>query len=76
VWRTLGLAILVAPPLRPVDNGTLTLVANKCSIVRNAPGQMNMHLPRQSEGDEAVMDTRKAEVGEGDRRWKVGRSVY
>jgi hypothetical protein len=62
--------------IRPDDTGTLTLVANKCSIVRNAPGRMNMHPPRQSEGDEVVTETRKAEAGEGDRRWKVGRSVY
>jgi hypothetical protein len=28
------------------------------------------------DGDEAATETRKAEVGEGDRRRKVGRSVY
>jgi hypothetical protein len=30
----------------PGDAGRLTLVANKCSIIRNAPGRMNMHPPR------------------------------
>jgi hypothetical protein len=29
--------------IRPDDGGTLTIVANKCSIVRNAPRRMNMH---------------------------------
>jgi hypothetical protein len=62
--------------IRPGNVGTQTLVANKCSIVRNAHGQIYMHLPRQSEGDEAVMETRKAEAGEGGRRWKVGQSIY
>jgi hypothetical protein len=28
------------------------------------------------DGDEAAMETRKAKAGEGDRRWKAGRSVY
>jgi hypothetical protein len=37
---------------------------------------MNMHPPRQSEGDEAVTETRKEEAGEGDRRWKAGWRVY
>jgi hypothetical protein len=62
--------------MHPGDDGTLTLNANNCSIVRNALGQMNMHPPEQSEGDEAVMEMRKAEVGEGDKRRKAGRSVY
>jgi hypothetical protein len=37
---------------------------------------MNMHLPRQSEGDEVVMETRKTEAGEGDRRRKARWSVF
>jgi hypothetical protein len=37
---------------------------------------MNMHPPQQIEGDEAMTEMRKAEVGEGDRRRKVGRSLY
>jgi hypothetical protein len=32
--------------IRLGDCGTLTIVANKCSIVRNAPCRMNMHPPR------------------------------
>jgi hypothetical protein len=28
------------------------------------------------DGDEAATETRKAEVGEGDRRRKAGRSIY
>jgi hypothetical protein len=28
------------------------------------------------DGDEAVTETRKAEAGEGDKRWKVGHNVY
>jgi hypothetical protein len=32
--------------IRPGDAATLTIVANKCSIVRNAPCSMNMHPPR------------------------------
>jgi hypothetical protein len=28
------------------DGGTLTIITNKCSIVRNAPCRMNMHPPR------------------------------
>jgi hypothetical protein len=36
---------------------------------------MNMHPPRQSEGNKVVMETRKAEIGEGDRRWKAVRSI-
>jgi hypothetical protein len=31
----------------PDDSGTLTIVANKCSIVGNAPCRMNMHPPRR-----------------------------
>jgi hypothetical protein len=31
----------------PSDGGTLTIVANKCSIVRNDPCRMNMHPPRR-----------------------------
>jgi hypothetical protein len=31
----------------PGDAGTLNLVANKFSIVRNAPDRLNMHSPRQ-----------------------------
>jgi hypothetical protein len=31
----------------PGDTGALTIVANKCSIVRNAPCRMNMHPPRR-----------------------------
>jgi hypothetical protein len=37
---------------------------------------MNMHPPRQSEGDELVTEMRKAEAEEGDRRRKVGWSIY
>jgi hypothetical protein len=33
--------------IRPSDGGTLTIVANKCSILRNAPCRMNMHPPRR-----------------------------
>jgi hypothetical protein len=33
--------------IRPSDGGTLTIITNKCSIVRNAPSRMNMHPPRQ-----------------------------
>jgi hypothetical protein len=33
--------------IRPGDGGTLTIVANKCSIVRNAPCRLNMHPPRR-----------------------------
>jgi hypothetical protein len=33
--------------IRLGDGGTLTIVTNKCSIVRNAPCQMNMHPPRR-----------------------------
>jgi hypothetical protein len=32
--------------IHPCDGGTLTIVTNKCSIVRNAPCRMNMHPPR------------------------------
>jgi hypothetical protein len=32
--------------IRPGDAGTLTLIANKCSIVRNAPRRMNIHMHR------------------------------
>jgi hypothetical protein len=28
------------------------------------------------DGDEAVTETRKAEAGEGDKRWKLGHNVY
>jgi hypothetical protein len=38
-------SIMTLAGIRPGDGGTLTIVANKCSIVRNAPCQMNMHLP-------------------------------
>jgi hypothetical protein len=31
--------------IRPSDGGTRTIVANKCSIIRNAPCRMNMHPP-------------------------------
>jgi hypothetical protein len=37
---------------------------------------MNMHPLRQSEGDEAVTETRKVEARKGDRRRKAGQSVY
>jgi hypothetical protein len=33
--------------IHPGDAGRLTLVPNKCSIVRNSPGRMNMHPPRR-----------------------------
>jgi hypothetical protein len=33
--------------IRPGVGGTLTSVANKCSIVRNARCRMNMYLPRR-----------------------------
>jgi hypothetical protein len=33
--------------IHPGDGGTLTIIANKCSIVRNAPCRMNMHPPRR-----------------------------
>jgi hypothetical protein len=32
--------------IRPGDGATLTIVTNKCSIVRNAPCRMNMHPPQ------------------------------
>jgi hypothetical protein len=35
-----------------------------------------MHPLWQSEGDEAVMEPRKAQAGEGNRRWKAGRGIY
>jgi hypothetical protein len=38
--------ITVACPADTGDAGRLTLVANKCSILRNAPGRLNMHPPR------------------------------
>jgi hypothetical protein len=37
---------------------------------------MNMHPPRLSEGDEAVTETRKAEVGERDKRQNAEQSIY
>jgi hypothetical protein len=37
--------IIVACPIDKGDAGRLTLVTNTCSIVRNAPGRMNMHSP-------------------------------
>jgi hypothetical protein len=37
----------VACPTDKGDPGKLTIVANKCSIVRNAPCRMNMHPPRR-----------------------------
>jgi hypothetical protein len=37
--------------IRLGDGGTLTIVANKCSIVRNAPCRMNMHPPRHPDPD-------------------------
>jgi hypothetical protein len=44
-------------------------------------GACSLHnLPLESRaipaGDEATTETRKAEAGEGDKRWKAGRSVY
>jgi hypothetical protein len=39
--------ITVACPTDKGDRGRLTIVANKCSIVRNAPCLMNMHPPRR-----------------------------
>jgi hypothetical protein len=74
--RSLIKKIIIACSTDKGDAGRLILIANKCSIVRNAPGRMNMHPPRQSEGDQAVAETRKAEAGEGDRRQKAWQSVY
>jgi hypothetical protein len=74
--RSLIKKIIVAYSTDKGDAGRLIIIANKCSIIRNAPGRMNMHLPRQSEGDQAVTETRKAEAGEGDKRRKAWRSVY
>jgi hypothetical protein len=31
--------------IHPGDGITLTIVVNKCSIIKNAPCRMNMHLP-------------------------------
>jgi hypothetical protein len=40
-------SIMPLAGIRPGDGGTLTIVANKISVVRNAPCRMNMHLPRR-----------------------------
>jgi hypothetical protein len=39
--------ITVACPTDKGDPGRLTIIANKCYIVRNAPCRMNMHPPRR-----------------------------
>jgi hypothetical protein len=39
--------IIVACPTDKGDPGRLTIIANKCSIVRNAPCRMNMHPLRR-----------------------------